>query len=293
MAAVDFAIAREPAAGGIRDVLVPQDETDAAIHALVYADMLCSAYGAHLTGLMFGLVPFYPMSLAAAKVPEAWIHAQRQASEEAEQSEKRLRAVYGKLTARNELRRVDAFEQEVGHICARHARSADITVLGWSPGGGADIERAFFESCLFESGRPVLVVPAGYSFRSIPQRAVVAWNSSREATRALREAMPLLRQTRLTRFVTVDAEDSAFSDAEDPGSSIARYMGRHEIPIETRRAHSRGRDVATVLAEEADQFGASILVLGGYGHVRATEWIYGGTTRASLALARMPMFFAN
>jgi hypothetical protein len=84
MAAVDLAIAKAPAAGGFRDVLVPQDETDAAMHALVYADMLCSAFGAHLTGLMFGLVPFYPMSLAAAKVPEAWIHAQRQASEEAE-----------------------------------------------------------------------------------------------------------------------------------------------------------------------------------------------------------------
>ena len=293
MAAVDLAITKVCAAGGFRDVLVPQDETDAAIHALVYADMLCSAFGAHLTGLMFGLVPFYPMSLATAKVPEAWIHAQRQASEEAEQSERRLKAIYSKLSSRNELRRVDAFEQEVGDICARHARSADITVLGWSSDGGGDIERAFFESCLFDSGRPVLVVPAGYSFRSIPQRALVAWNGSREATRALREALPLLRQARLTRFVTVDAEDSAFSDAVDPCASIARYMGRHEIPIETKRAHSRGRDVATVLAEEADQFGASILVLGGYGHMRATEWIYGGTTRAALALARMPMFFAN
>jgi nucleotide-binding universal stress UspA family protein len=293
MAAVDLGIARESAARGFRDVLVPQEETDAGIHALVYADMLCSAYGAHLTGLMFGLVPFYPMSLATGKVPEAWIHAQRQASEEAAQSEKRLKAIYDKLAARNELRRVDAFEQEVGRICARHARCADVTVVGWSPDGGADTERAFFESCLFDSGRPVLVVPAGYSFRAIPQRALVAWNGSREATRALREALPLLRQTRLTRFVSVDAEDSAFGDAMDPSASIARHMGRHEIAIETKRAHSRGRDVATVLAEEADQFGASILVLGGYGHVRANEWIYGGTTRAALALARMPMFFAN
>ncbi len=293
MAAVELGVAKEPASNGFRDVLVPQDESDAGIHALVYADMLCSAYGAYLTGLMFGLVPFYPMSLATAKVPEAWIHAQRQASEEAEQSEKRLKAIYGKLTARNELRRVDAFEQEVGLICARHARCADITILGWSPEGGADIERAFFESCLFDSGRPVLVVPAGYSFRTVPQRALVAWNGSREATRALREAQPLLRHTRLTRFITVDAEDSAFSDAMDPSASIARHMGRHEIPIETKRAHSRGRDVATVLAEEADHFGASILVLGGYGHMRANEWVYGGTTRAALALARMPMFFAN
>jgi nucleotide-binding universal stress UspA family protein len=292
MTAVEATIVKEPAAAGFRDVLVPQDETDAALHALGYADMLCAAFGAHLTGLMFGLVPFYPISLASPGVPEAWIRAQSQANEEAEQCERRLRAIYARLAVDNELRRVDAFEQEVGHICARYARCADVTVLGWSADGGSDIERAFFESCLFESGRPVLVIPARYALRALPQRALVAWNGSRESTRALREALPLLRQTRLTRFVTVDADDS-LGDALDPSAWIARHMGRHEIPTDVKRAHSCGRDVAAVLAEEADQFGASILVLGGYGHVRASEWIYGGTTRASLNQARMPMFFAN
>jgi nucleotide-binding universal stress UspA family protein len=254
--------------------------------------MLCASFGAHLTGLMFGLVPFYPMSPVTASVPEAWIHAQRQASEEAEQSEARLKAIYAKLSAQNELRRVDAFEQEVGRICAGHARCADVTVLGWSADGGSDIERAFFESCLFESGRPVLVVPVGYAFRAVPQRALVAWNGSREATRAVREALPLLRHARLTRFVTVDADDS-LGDATDPGANMARHMGRHEIAIEIKHALSRGRDVASVLAEEADQFGASILVLGGYGHIRGGEWIYGGTTRLCLTQARVPMLFAN
>jgi nucleotide-binding universal stress UspA family protein len=292
MTAFEATIVKEPMASGFRDVLVPQDETDAALHALRYADMLCAAFGAHLTGLMFGLVPFYPMSPACPGVPEAWIQAQSQASEEAAQCERRLKAIFARLAVDNELRRVDAFEQEVGHICARYARCADATIVGWSADGGSDIERAFFESCLFESGRPVLVIPAGYPFRSLPQRALVAWNGSRESTRALREALPLLRLTRLTRFVTVDADDS-LGDALDPSAWIARHMGRHEIPTEVRRAHSRGRDIATVLAEEADQFGASILVLGGYGHVRASEWIYGGTTRASLTQARMPMFFAN
>src|ERR1700690_561674 len=103
MAAMETTIAKDCAILGYRDVLVSQDESDASVHALVYADMLCSAFGGHLTGLMFGLVPFYPMSAANARVPEAWIHAQRQASEEAEQSERRIKAIYGKLAARNEL----------------------------------------------------------------------------------------------------------------------------------------------------------------------------------------------
>ena len=293
MAAMETTIAKDCAILGYRDVLVSQDESDASVHALVYADMLCSAFGGYLTGLMFGLVPFYPMSAANVRVPEAWIHAQRQASEEAEQSERRIKAIYGKLASRNELRRVDAFEQEAGQICARHARCADLTVLGWSRDGGTDLERAVFVSCLFESGRPLLVVPAAYAFRGLPQRALVAWDGSREASRALHEALPILRQTRLTRFVAVDPDDSADSGSLDPTAEIARHLSRHQIAVETRRAHSRGRDVSTALAEEADHFGASLLVLGGYGHLRATEWLLGDTTRGALALARTPMLFAN
>ncbi len=198
-----------------RDVFVPQDETEAALNALRYADGLCAAFGAHLSGLMFGLVPYYPMSQTTAVTPAGWIQAQRQASEEAELAEQRLRAIYSRLSAPNDLRRVDAFEQEVGRLCARRARTADLTIMGWSPKDGGDMERAVFESCLFDSGRPVLLAPAGVAFRALPQRALVAWNGSREAARALREALPLLRHARLTRLVMVDAEGSDYGEVED------------------------------------------------------------------------------
>jgi nucleotide-binding universal stress UspA family protein len=291
MTAAERAMAPNSSVDAFRDVLLPQDESEASLNALRYADGFCVAFGAHLAGLMFGLVPYYPMSLTAA-APKGWIQAQKQASEEAEESERRLKGRYAELAAPNELRRVDAFEQEVGRICARRARTADVTVMGWPP-GGADMERALFEACLFDSGRPVLLVPAGYAFRALPQRVLVAWNGSREAARALREALPLIRQAKLTRFVTVDAEDADFGDGDEPSASVTRHLQRHHIPVETRRAHGGGRSVATVLAEEADHFGASIVVLGGYGHIRSGQWIYGGATRAALAIVHTPLFFAN
>ena len=282
----------EPGLDGFRDILVPQDESEAALNALAYADGLGAAFGAHLTGLMFGLVPYYPMSLASSAAPEGWMHAQQQASEEAADGESRLKARYAKLLARNELKRVDAFEQEIGRICATRARTADLTVLGWSAGGG-DSERALFEACLFDSGRPVLVVPASATFRGLPRRALVAWNGSREAARALREALPLLRRVKLTRVIAVDSAEADFSDGEDPCASVARYLSRHDIAVETKRAHGGDRGVATILADEADHFGAGFIVLGGYGHIRAGQWLYGGATRAALDSARTPLFFAN
>ena len=277
----------------IRDIFVPQDESSASLEALAYADGMSAYFGAKLTGLMFGLVPYYPISLTASATPEGWIHAQKQASEEASQTERRLRAIYAGLGSRHELRRVDAFEQEIARICARRARLADLTVMSWSAEGGGDLERAIFAACLFESGRPVLLAPPKSVFPTPPQRALLAWNGSREAARALREAIPLLRRARLTRVVVVDAEEPDYEGIEDTSAEVARHLARHGVAVETKRAHSGGRDVAMTLAEEADQFGACVLVLGGYGYMRTGQWVYGGVTRSALALARTPLFFAN
>ena len=109
----------------------------------------------------------------------------------------------------------------------------------------------------------------------------------------MREALPLLRRAKLTRLVVVDAEGFDYGEVDDASSSVGRHLAQHGVAVETKRAHSAGRDVATTLAEEADQFGAGIVVLGGYGHWRAGQWVYGGATRAALVLARTPMFFAN
>ena len=277
----------------MRHVMVAQDESEASLAALSYADALAVAYGASLTGLMFGLVPSYPMSLASAAAPDGWMAAQRQASEEAALSENRLRALYVRLAAPNELKRVDAFEQEVGRLCARRARTADLTVIGWSHGGGADIERSLFEACLFDSGRPVLIAPLDSPARAPPTRILVAWNGSRESARALRESLPMLRHSRATRVVAVDVEDSDFADGDEPWVGLERYLALHNIVAEGRRAHSGGRNVATVLADEADQFGAGLIVLGGFGFMRAGQWTFGDTTRAALTSARLPMLFAN
>jgi len=275
-----------------RDVFVPQDESERALGALAYANGLCVHFGGHLSGLMIGLVPYYPMSISASANPEGWMTAQRQAGEEASATESRLRAIYARLTALNDLKRVDAFEQEVARICGRRARTADLTVMGWPPGDAGDLERAIFEACLFESGRPILLTPPRKAFRAPPQRALVAWNGSREAARAIREALPLLRRTRLTRIVTIDSEEADSDGFEDTSAQLERHLARHHVAVETKRAHSGGRDFAVTLAEEAEQFGAGLVVLGGYGYPRSGQWVYGNATRAVLALARAPMLFA-
>lgn len=223
---------REPEGAGddCRAIFVPQDESPASLNALAFAESLAMASGAHLTGLMFGLVPYYPMSLATVSAPEGWIHAQRQASDEAEGTEERLRRIYSRLTVTNELRRVDAFEQEVGRICARRARAADLTVMGWEESPADDLDRTVFENCLFDSGRPLVVAPAGRALRTPPQRALIAWNGSREAARALREALPLLRRARLARIVVVEGERIDLSEAEDDSAAMARYLERHGVP---------------------------------------------------------------
>ena len=283
----------EPREDAFRDVFVPQDESEASLAALAYADGLCSEYGARLTGLMVGLVPYYPMMLSASTTPQGWMHAQKQANEEASLSEQRLRAIYATLTsAQHDLKRVDAFEQEAARITARRARTADLTVMGWSSGGGGDLERAVFEACLFESGVPVLLTPPGSKFpRLAAARAGGVERLARSNARRTRSAAAA-QAGRLTRLVVVDAEDPDGA-VEDESAPLARHLGRHGVAVETKHAHSGGRNVALTLADEADQFGAGILVLGGFGYFRAGQWVYGSTTRSALDFARTPIFFAN
>lgn len=292
MIAVEPSAAVEMHDDSFCDIFLPQDESATSLDALAYADGMCAHFGAHLNGLMVGVVPYYPISLTTASAPDGWIRAQKQANEEASLTEKRLRAFYASLSAPAELKRVDAFEQEVARLCASRARAADLTVMGWSSGGGGDLERSVFEACLFESGRPVLLVPPKAEFLAPPKRVLLAWNGSREGARALREALPLLRRARLTRIVVVDSEDPDVGDLDDASAQVARHLTRHRVAVETRRAHSGGRDIALTLAEEVEQFGAGLLVLGGYGHMRGGQWVYGGVTRSALTLARTPLFFA-
>jgi nucleotide-binding universal stress UspA family protein len=158
---------------------------------------------------------------------------------------------------------------------ARAARAADLLIA--SPRSEAGSTRAVDPADLvMTSGRPVLMVPDHAS----PLRAkaiVVAWKDTREARRAVADALPLLRRADeviVQAVSNADENDVALFEISD----VVANLKRHGVAARAAVAHARPSEVTNVLQQAAELAQADLIVAGAYGHSRAQEWMFGGVT---------------
>ena len=184
---------------------------------------------------------------------------------------------------------------EVPALLAGYARLSDLTVVPMPEGGYFDQldSHWYLEAALFDSGRPVLVLPYGYhspgtgAFGTV----VVAWDNTRAAARALVDAMPILRLARSVRIVTVTNEK--IIPLEPSPLEVVPYLAAHDIRVAYDAVDADGRDAATAVIDYLQAHSGDLLVMGGYGHSRLSEVILGGATRHMLTHLLVPIFMAH
>ncbi|WP_018260154.1 universal stress protein [Methylobacterium sp. WSM2598] len=171
---------------------------------------------------------------------------------------------------------------------AARARLNDLTLLDAEPSLLAT-QRGLIEDLILYGGGPLLVVPPAWTeFRA--GRAVVAWDGSAAASRALRDALPLLRQARDVHVVTVTAPGR--SDEAVPGAEVGPFLARHGVAATL--VDLPGEDgVAGTLRRHAVQARADLLVMGGFVHARLREMVLGGVTAALLTDCPVPLLLAH
>ena len=123
--------------------------------------------------------------------------------------------------------------------------------------------------------------------------AVIAWQPTREAARALHDALPLLREAKTVDVVMIDPVVSESRYGQEPGADIAGHLARHGLQVNVVTHVLRQETVATALLRHAAESGAQLLVAGGYGHSRLREWALGGTTRELLQAISTPILFSH
>jgi len=169
---------------------------------------------------------------------------------------------------------------------ARAARSADLIVVGGSSSGTGDKNYAVdIGELVLTAGRPVLVVPQEGGFLA-PKKIVIAWKDSRESRRAVTDVMPFLEKADEVMVLGVGSAEDAESlhfETKDVADLLARHGVKSCRP--TVAAGTGERVEAEILAHIED-FDADLVVAGGYGHSRATEWVLGGVTRTLLHLPK-------
>ncbi|QEL27181.1 universal stress protein (plasmid) [Bosea sp. F3-2] len=171
-----------------------------------------------------------------------------------------------------------------------HARVNDIAILDAEP-SRMEIDRDLIEAGLFDSGRPVLIVPPGRS-TFLCRRVIVAWDGSASAARAVAGAMPFLKAAEAAEIVSVVGEKDLSKTAA--GTDLAPNLSRHGINVSVSNTSvGPTEDVATAIQRAATGFEASMIVCGAYRRSRLREWLLGGVTESMLNNCRLPILMTH
>lgn len=278
-----------------KDVLVIVSEAEGDEPALALGEALAKQCSdCHLAAAFLTPLPDEPLAYEPTVVAGVWAELLGRARQEAESERKKVEARLGQSGKPFELRTAEALSRDLGRVAAVHARYADVAVMTRpSDGPGADLREEVIEGVLFHSGRPALIVPPGWTGSAIGKRIVVAWDASREATRALSEADDILEFAEAVTVLTVDAKPKMFGHGDQPGANIAAHLTRRGLPAEVRNVDSMGRSASLAILDEATALGADLVVMGGYAHSRLRELVFGGATRELLRTATVPLLMAH
>lgn len=174
---------------------------------------------------------------------------------------------------------------------ALHARYADLVVIG-QPESGTEGPR-LADDLILAVGRPVLVVPYAGRFPETGHRVLIAWNGSREATRAVHDALPLLAAAKVVHVMAINPGHGMAGHGDVPGADICLHLSRHGVNAVCEHVAADDLKAGEMLLSRAADEDADLLVMGGYGHSRLREMVLGGTTRHMLDSMTVPVLFSH
>jgi nucleotide-binding universal stress UspA family protein len=274
----------------IKDVLLHLAtgiENDATI---AYAASLAQAFKARLAGVAFAYEAI-PPAMLIDDVPPDLIDEMRRAADAAAKSAVaafEAAAMRGAISA--EAHRPSATFDGSADLFGRMARRFDLSIIRQAEPDKSSPASLIIEAALFESGRPVLVVPYIQKAGLRLDRVMVCWDGSRSAARAVGDAIPFLQRSREVEVVAVSEGGKS---GEIPGVGLATHLARHDITVEVKQIVAPDVKVADVLLSHAAESVADILVLGAYGHSRLREFILGGVTRSILESMTVPVLMSH
>lgn len=182
-------------------------------------------------------------------------------------------------------------EGAANQVLARHARFHDVLILGQYTNPETARGELRAEDLVMRSGRPLLVVPSRYTVRPFEEFAVVAWDGSRAATRALSDAMQILETKRRLDILTVVVRGEPYNEGEL--ALMTKHLERHGVEAQTVSVPAHKGGVGTTILDYCRETKPDILVMGAYGHSKLREDLFGGTTRRVLHQMTAPVLMSH
>ncbi len=282
----------------IRLILVPVTGTDAGLSSVDAAFDIARHVGAHVVGLHArrnarDALAYIGEGMTGAMIEELITTAEQESVAQAKRARSDFSAACERAGVEQTERR-GAPEAPTAHLVietggedelvATRGRVADLIVVTRAAKDSDPQLRATLESALLESGRPVFVVPPE-GMRQPLACAVIAWNGSAEAARAVSHALPLL--ARADRIAVILIEEGL-----RPGPSadeLGEYLACHDVVATIQSTASDQQRVGETLLADAREMGAGFVVMGAYTHGRLRRMIFGSATEYMLGAADLPV----
>jgi len=272
----------------LKDILVHVDDGRSNPSRIGVAVHLATVHGAHLTGVYrtpeLNADPYLDPSLRLERIDAL----QTKLAERSAAAEKAFLDAAGRGGVQAEWRSAPShFASEL----VAGALYADLIVSGQADPGGADGRMA--ELFMMGSGRPTLVVPYAGRHERIGRRILIAWNETREATRAVHDALPLLERAEQVHVLTIEHEGERAAAATASSTALCHHLARHSVKAESHHVVNPALEVGDTLVSRATELEADMIVMGAYGHSRLREVVLGGATRDVLRQMTVPVLMSH
>ncbi len=275
-----------------QDILVHLDDGKGCARRVEAAVRLAARHSAQLTGF-YPIVEIPLLHYIRERIPRDI--RERMAAEASAQAERAL-AIFRQVAERAGVpyatRTDQALDTTLVSVVAMHARYADLTVVG-QVDPDAPVGKDLPEEVVLASGRPLLVVPHDWAAGPLGERVLVAWDASREAARAVSDALPILQQAASVLVVSVDPRSTPLGHGPLPGADIAAHLARHRVEVEVHAIEAGRMETGDALLSFAADRGRDLLVMGAYAHPRLRDLVLGGATRTILESMTLPVLMAH
>jgi len=273
----------------IQDIIVNLAVGRSHDPAVGYAVSVAKTLEADLVGIAFCYEPVI-VAGAMEAIPADFIETQRaESAKAAREAIARFKQATAHVDLPAEMQTIEAGLEDVPSAFGRLARTFDVAIVSQTEPEKSGPEDRIVEAALFDSGRPVIVVPYIQKDGLKLDHALVCWDGSRTAARALADAMPLLELAKSIELVTVGnghkGDTVRFADVD-------KHLARHGLKAEVKQITADVDVASTILSHAADS-SADFIVMGGYGHSRLREFILGGVTRGILGAMTVPVLMSH
>ncbi len=277
----------------MKDILVLCDSNDSNDFRTETALCYAKSFDAHITGVH--MIPFPVIPVYGGMYPDASAYTAADQIDRANKHAKDLENSFTRIAdsygIQNEWRTIDGLDL---NFIIENARYNDLVV---APAiySHYSVETSHHLCDYFTAklGRPLLITPDLKKVFDLPKRIIIAWNESHEATRAVHDALPVLRQAENIQIVNVSKNDKDEKENMIRCEQLQRHLQHHFIHCEVFCPEKSLKGTGYTIYESALEYDADLIVMGAYGHSKFKEIILGSTTQYLIENSTMPLFVSN